>query len=98
MRQGLKSNLEAMELFAERTPRQVNEEVARVLEAAGYTIALHDYERPWGGFNQLANEDADEFVAEFFPGITSEQARLGSPNSPLSPKILTVAPLSGGHT
>lgn len=92
MSQGLRSNLEAMDLRAERIPQHVNEEVAQILKTAGYTVALHEYERPWGGFNQLSNEDADKFVSEFFPDITSEEARLGNPSSPLSPKILTVAP------
>ncbi len=88
----LKSQLESMNLNPDRSPEEVNQEVARLLEAAGYTIALFDYGRPWGGFNQLANDDADKFVAEFFPDITSEEARLGNPESPLSPKILTVSP------
>lgn len=85
-------NLEAIDLAAERDPQRVNEDVAQALEAAGYTIALRDYTRPWGGFNQLVNEDADRFVKTFFPGLTPEEARLGNPDSPLSPKILVVAP------
>jgi len=88
----VKPVLENLSVSKQRSPQEVNEDVAQALEAAGYTIALHDYERPWGGFNQLINEDADRFVAEFFPGITPEEARLGNPGSPLSPKILVVAP------
>lgn len=88
----LKSQLESMNLSPERTPEEVNQDVARILEAAGYSIELFDYSRPWGGFNQLINEDADTFVEEFFPGITPEEARLGNAESQLSPKILAVAP------
>lgn len=88
----LKSQLQSMNLNPERTPEDVNQEVARILEAEGYTVALRDYGRPWGGFNQLANEDADRFVEEFFPGITPEEARLGNAESQLSPKILAVTP------
>lgn len=88
----LKSKLESMDLSAERLPQDVNDEVARILEEAGYDIALFDYDRPWGGFNQLENDNADRFVEEFFPGLTPEEARLGNPESELSPKILTVAP------
>lgn len=88
----LKSQLQAIDLSPERSPREVNEDVARTLVAAGYDIALFDYDRPWGGFNQLENDNADRFVEEFFPGLTPEDARLGNPDSELSPKILTVAP------
>lgn len=88
----LKAQLQSMDLSKDRLPQEVNEEVARILEAAGYDIALFDYSRPWGGFNQLANDNADRFVEEFFPGLTPEEARLGNPDSELSPKILTVAP------
>ena len=86
------TQLSSMDLSAERSPREVNEEITRILGAAGYRIALFDYEKPWGGFNQLDNDDADKFVEEFFPGLSPEEARLGNPNSPLSPKILGVAP------
>lgn len=88
----LTSQFDEINLSPEQSPREVNERVAEILEAAGYTIALHDYERPWGGFNQLINTDADRFVEEFFPGLTPEEARLGNAESELSPKILTVAP------
>lgn len=88
----LKSQLEVMNLDPERLPADVNAEVARILEASGYTIELFDYDRPWGGFNQLANDDADRFVEEFFPGLSPKEARLGNSNSELSPKILTVSP------
>lgn len=88
----LKSQLESMKLGAERSAQEVNEEVRVILESSGYTIALSDYARPWGGFNQLDNSDANEFVEEFFPGLSPEEARLGHPELELSPKILVVAP------
>lgn len=88
----LKLQLEAINLDASRSPGEVNEEIARILEDNNYSVVLHDYDRPWGGFNQLDNNNADRFVEEFFPGITPEEARLGNLNSELSPKILTVSP------
>jgi len=88
----LKSNLQKINLGAERSIEAVNKDIAYTLESAGYTIALYDYGRPWGGFNQLSNEDADLFIKEFFPDLTPEEARLGNSESPLSPKILAVAP------
>lgn len=86
------SQLQSIDLSPERLPKEVNEEIARLLESAGYNIALFDYDRPWGGFNQLENNDADRFVNEFFPGLSPEEARLGNVDAELSPKILTVAP------
>lgn len=88
----LKSQLELMNISADCTPKEVNEEVAKILEAAGYSIVIKDYGRPWGGFNQLDNHDADRFVKEFFPGLSPDEARLGNTDSELSPKILVVAP------
>lgn len=88
----LKSQLKSIDLSSERTPEEVNKDVAHILDGAGYDVELFDYNRPWGGFNQLKNENADQFVEEFFPGITPEEARLGNPESELSPKILVVAP------
>ena len=88
----LKTKLESMDLHNKRLPQEVNEEIARTLKDAGYDVALFDYSRPWGGFNQLSNDNADRFVEEFFPDLTPEEARLGNPNSELSPKILMVAP------
>lgn len=88
----LKSKLESIDLSPGRKPQDVNREVAETLASEGYTVVLHDYGRPWGGFNQLTNADADRFVGEFFEGLSPEEARLGNPNSELSPKILVVSP------
>lgn len=71
---------------------EVFSQVTTCMNTAGYTIKLSDFNRPWGGFVQLVNEDADRFVSEFFPGLTPEEARLGNVESELSPKILIVAP------
>ena len=88
----LTRRLQRLDLAPNRPAIEVNEEVARVLKEFGYDIALYDYERPWGGFNQLANNNADAFIEEFFPGLSPEEARLGHGDFALSPKILTVAP------
>ena len=88
----LKLQLEQINTSPARTPKEVNEDVARILKSAGYSIVIKDYERPWGGFNQLDNKDANRFVEKFFSDITPNEARLGNPNSELSPKILVVAP------
>ena len=88
----LTQRLQNLDLQPNRPSVELNQEVASVLQEFGYEIALNDYQRPWGGFNQLANENADAFIEEFFPGLTPEEARLGHADFALSPKILLVKP------
>lgn len=90
----LKDALKLVQLGPDREPKDVCREVASVLTSHGYAVVIEDHGRPWGGFNQLANSDADRFIDEFFPSLTPEEARLGNALSELSPKILIVAP---GH-
>lgn len=71
---------------------EIYKQVTRAVKTARYSIELFDFDRPWGGFIQLVNSDADRFVGEFFPGVTPEEARLGNSSCELSPKILIVAP------
>ena len=68
------------------------ETIVTLAEAAGYTIADVDAIRPWGGFVRFDYKDADTFVSEFFPDLSSSEARLGKPGAELSPKILLVSP------
>ncbi len=63
-------------------------------ELAGYTIVEVNVDKPWGAYLRIANNQADDFVADFFPSLTPEQARLGINGVELSPKILIVSP---GH-
>lgn len=88
----LTSRLGALDLSSTRSPVELNEEIGQILEEAGYEVAIRNYDKPWGGFNQLANDTADRFIEEFFPGLSPVDARLGNPDSELSPKILAVAP------
>lgn len=67
-------------------------EIAEKITHAGYRIAEVDDSRPWGGFIRIENEQGDDFVLDFFPGLSPEEARLGNPEAPLSPKILVVSP------
>lgn len=64
------------------------------IEAAEYDIVEINDEKPWGAYIRLDSRQADRFVAEFFPDVTPEDARLGMKDAELSPKILIVAP---GH-
>lgn len=72
--------------------QQLMQDITTAAQAAGYTVADIDIQRPWGGFVRFEYRDGDRFVHEFFNGINPTQARLGDPAAELSPKILLVAP------
>jgi mannose-6-phosphate isomerase-like protein (cupin superfamily) len=55
----------------------------------GYEIVAKDHSRPWGGFFVLAEGQASQFAAEFFPELSFEQIQI---TQKLSPKFLVVAP------
>lgn len=65
--------------------------VVHGVERAGYSVVELNREKPWGGYIRIDNSEADRFVEEFFPDISSEDARLGA-DIELSPKILIVSP------
>ncbi len=64
--------------------------VARLRER-NYKIAEINIEKPWGLYIRLENSTADQFIDEFFPGLSPADARLGNPDAELSPKLLLVA-------
>jgi len=69
--------------------------VSRIKELAtdaGYTVVELNDQKPWGAYIRIDSREADRFVAEFFPGLTPEEARLGMEDAELSPKLLIVAP------
>ena len=52
-------------------------------------IASQDDARPWGGYFVIDENDADKFIAAFFPHLTKAALTI---SGKLSPKILVVAP------
>lgn len=71
---------------------EIVNEIKECIKANSYTIVEMDDERPWGAYFKLDNNEADLFVKEFFPGLSSTEARLGNDKAELSPKILLVSP------
>lgn len=67
-------------------------EVEQVIEQAGYDIVEKNDSKPWGAYFRISNDQADDFVEEFFTGLSPEEARLGIDGVELSPKILIVSP------
>ncbi len=85
--------LQSLQLDA-HIPRDVA--LASIRHALEVDLGYHFFEvdeaRPWGAFYRIVDEEADRFLAEFFPGLDPMQARLGQSNLALSPKILVVYP------
>jgi mannose-6-phosphate isomerase-like protein (cupin superfamily) len=68
--------------------RRIEDEIT----AAGFTVVESNTTKPWGAYFRIDSSQADEFVEDFFPGLTPEEARLGIEGAELSPKILVVLP------
>ena len=66
-------------------------EIEDEIKGLGFEIIAKDFERPWGGFLVISEEQAQEFANKFFDGIDIENLKIGGK---LSPKILVVKPNS----
>ena len=61
----------------------------KAINSAGLRIHRFDFERPWGGFFVLDENQAQAFADLYFEGLDVEPLRIGGK---LSPKILLVKP------
>ena len=66
-------------------------EIEKEIKSFGFEITSKDFQRPWGGFLVILEEQAQEFADKFFDGINVENTKIGGK---LSPKILVVKPNS----
>ena len=64
-------------------------EIQEEIESYGFTIVAKDFERPWGAFLVIKEEEAQDFANRFFDGIDVVTLRV---EGKLSPKILIVKP------
>ena len=64
-------------------------EIQQEIESYGFTIVTKDFERPWGAFLVIKEEEAQDFANRFFDGIDVDTLRV---EGKLSPKILIVKP------
>jgi len=64
-------------------------EIQQEIESYGLTIVAKDFERPWGAFLVIKEEEAQDFANRFFNGIDVDTLRV---EGKLSPKILIVKP------
>lgn len=67
-------------------------EVEQMIADTGYTIVEKNTDKPWGAYLRFDSNQADDFVIDFFPGLSPEEARLGIDGAELSPKFLIVKP------
>lgn len=72
-----------------QTQQFVFTQVKNYLKENNLSVIKIDDKRPWGGFFVIDENDADKFIALYFPHLTKEQLTIGGK---LSPKILVVAP------
>lgn len=61
------------------------------VESFGFTVVAMDFDRPWGGFLVIDEDQAQAFANRFFDGLDVQNLRI---NGKLSPKILVVNPRS----
>ncbi len=66
--------------------------VKEMIGQLGYSIVEQDEKKPWGGMYRMPDEEAGQFIHDFFPGLTLDEARLGRDDVRLSPKFLLIAP------
>ena len=64
-------------------------QIQQEIESYGFTIVTKDFERPWGAFLVIKEEEAQDFANRFFDGIDVDTLRV---EGKLSPKILIVKP------
>lgn len=70
-------------------PDSVFAEIEKFILDQNFSIDRFDFERPWGGFFVLKEEDAPRFAQLFFPEIEFNEIQI---TSKLSPKFLVVFP------
>ena len=66
-------------------------EIEAKIKSLGFNIISKDFQRPWGGFLVIDEDQAQEFSNQFFKGINIEELKI---SGKLSPKILIVNPES----
>ena len=61
----------------------------KLVESFGFKIVSKDFQRPWGGFLVINENQVQNFSNQFFKGIDIGDLKI---SGKLSPKILIVKP------
>lgn len=76
--------------FSEKTDKkEVFDKIESYLSSLGLATVARDFERPWGGFFVIDEEQAQKFAGIFFSDRSFSEIQL---DRKLSPKILVVQP------
>jgi len=68
---------------------EVYNTIQNEIESLGFRVVSKDFERPWGAFLVIDENQAQAFSNQFFKGIDVESLKI---EGKLSPKILIVKP------
>lgn len=78
-----------MQLATNAPKSAIFDQIADYISQKGFSVVTQDYNRPWGGFFVLDENQAPTFIETFFPHLSLEDFK---DFEKLSPKILVVAP------
>ena len=78
-----------LELTQKETRAELFQTVANYLASLKLKVAAKDFDRPWGGFYVIDEQQAQQFSKLFFPDVEFSDLQI---SGKLSPKILMVAP------
>lgn len=65
------------------------ESIEKKLKDQGFKIQAHDFDRPWGGFFVIDEQQANLFIETYFNDVEMSEANI---SGKLSPKVLLVEP------
>ncbi len=68
----------------------VIEAIIHALHDRAYKIEEINGDKPWGAYIRINNKNTEQFLKEFFPGLSFLEACLGVVDAEISPKILIV--------
>ena len=63
--------------------------IEKEIKSLGFEIISRDFERPWGGFLVINEDQAQNFANKFFDGLNIDSLKI---SGKLSPKILIINP------
>lgn len=75
--------------MADQAPEEVFKQVQEEITEQGFTIVDKDWDRPWGGFFVIQEDEASQFAKTFFGDQDIADLTMAGK---LSPKVLLVQP------
>lgn len=72
---------------ASKSKEEIFADIQQYLDSLGLTVTARDFQRPWGGFFVIDEQQARKFGHQFFPTL---EVALSQMTGKLSPKILVV--------